>query len=226
MQEALIDSLLEAITTGMYDATQAVSDLCEIDSSSEDLVYEAPKMTQKVGEVTFNQKSGIGQTDMDADIRRHGFVIYMKPKEFLKLNPYRSKAIENLPAIHDLLFIQKKAMVSPFLIAEWNPKERFWKIKGHEGRGRCMSLHAHQRDIEVPVHVLPRLPDKKDLPAKELTPEMTQAAFIPDDRALHDMMLDWKPAPFFRRRKVEVATPKYTQGEVDPFPRPPDFKEG
>ena len=223
MNEILVDKLLESIVNGMYDTKTAVLDLDEEFSSEPDF-YDSPKMSQQVGNVRFDQNKGIGATGHNGNIRYEGFVIYMKPQEFLKLNPYRSKAIENLPKIHQMLHVEKKPMASPFLLARWNNKEKFWKVEGHEGRGRSMSLHAAQPDVEIPVHVIPR-GQEEEIRARHLTPEMVNAAFIPDDRAIHDTERGWKPAPFFRKRKVEVATTKHTLADEDPFPRQSAFRE-
>ena len=112
-----------------------------------------------------------------------GFTVQMTTREFLKLNPERGEESEYL-AKH----FQTKGDVTiapPWVSAEYvgddeNPTPNdYWKIDGHEGRGRMIEVEKINPNSLVPGHIFPR----KGMRARHLTQEMILAPIESDRRS-------------------------------------------
>jgi hypothetical protein len=132
------------------------------------LLYEsAPRLQYSLANgLKIDANNGVGAVSDNSNIAYMGFVIWIRPSEFLKLNPPRQ---DNIPSTA----IEKKPIAPPFLIAEW--KEGYWQVKQHEGRGRCKFIIQQYGDDPIPVQVFPR-----NMRARHVTPEMLSASFKGD----------------------------------------------
>jgi|LakMenEpi03Aug12_release.lakeMendotaPanAssembly.Ray.scaffolds.fasta_scaffold271077_3 hypothetical protein len=122
--------------------------------------------------VRFNPADGLGGTPDAANIDYRGFQAYMTPAEFLGLNPAR-----NYPYDHVQEAIRSGQEIStPMLMVDRLPKGEGWKVVGHEGRGRMMSLAEQSPDSLFPVGVHPY----GEVRARNLTPDDLFRAIKPE----------------------------------------------
>ena len=109
-----------------------------------------------VGKVIFDQVNGLGATPNNQNIMYRGFVGMMKPNDFLSFAASADRS-EDAASITKLIE-QGYGIGSPFLILdiERDKSEKItgMKIKGHEGRARCVALTKLQPSIDIPVHFL------------------------------------------------------------------------
>jgi hypothetical protein len=111
----------------------------------------SPSNTQKqssVGNVNFDQVSGIGSVPYNQNVNYMGFTAMMKPSKFLEL-----AADLDEPKQKSIDYIRKsigegKAVGSPFLQLDF----KNGKVKGHDGRHRMMVIQEMNGDQPVPVH--------------------------------------------------------------------------
>jgi hypothetical protein len=115
--------------------------------------------------VTFSSSSGAGATPNNKNVNYMGFVVWMRPSEFLRLNPplpqsqmQRSK----LHAWHDSLN-KGVTLGPPMLYVDLedeamddrdNVLNGHFVVKSHEGRHRMKAV-SEISDDPVPVHVFP-----------------------------------------------------------------------
>lgn len=127
---------------------------------------------------------GIGNTGNNLEVGYKGFMVKMKPREFLALNP---EAIDRDPGdrpVYNLSFWNKdrkeyiggrkigrikgdakdfkevikkgrRGVGAPFIQAEWDEKGKRWQVYGHEGRHRMIAAHELWPEKDVTVHILP-----------------------------------------------------------------------
>jgi hypothetical protein len=131
--------------------------------------YESKK-PEKVGNYIIDNVDGAGAVPYNQEVNYRGFVKYMKPKDFLDVNP--SKTIDTTKEISNSY---QKRIGAPYLNVDWDEAAKVWKIIGHEGRNRASLLFREQPDLDVPIHIFPR-----NHRARDLTPEMLDAPFVAD----------------------------------------------
>ena len=162
--------------------------------------------------IKFSQAKGLGSTPNGQNVHYMGFFVYMKPYEFLALNPFRSED-ENVKKIHSLI-TSGSSLSSPMINAVYDPKNRSFQIYSHEGRGRMQSLAKINPRISVPVAVFPSQEGFGKLRAKHFskvhngvvekpeneydrqigtTDDILKSTFYPDKRAT-DQSFYFKPA--------------------------------
>lgn len=138
--------------------------------------------TNKVGRVIYDPQ-GVGSVPDGTNVDYMGFTVWIKTNEFLRLNPERGDESEYL-AKH----FQTEgdvAIAPPWVGAEYigdeeNPTSNgYWKIDGHEGRGRMIEVEKINPNSLVPVHIFPR----NGLRARHLTQEMIFAPIEADRRS-------------------------------------------
>ena len=130
--------------------------------------------------IEFDPDGGLGATGNNRNVDYLGFTTYMRPKQFLDLNPVtpRHEPTASFMRAH----AQSGAKFAPpFLNVMWHKKQKRWHVQGHEGRNRAQVMHELQPDVEIPVHVFPRHPDQ-ELRARHLTDEHVFAPIVPDSR--------------------------------------------
>jgi hypothetical protein len=122
------------------------------------------KLIQRVGEITagaprvhagvqFDNTSGLGGIPDAGNIDYRGFMAYMRPSDFLQVNPPRN--LDQQPIDHILKAIEGGDPIgAPILYVDKNPKGG-WQVRGHEGRGRMHALNQRSPDSFFPVAVHP-----------------------------------------------------------------------
>jgi len=141
------------------------------------------QVEDKVIPVFLDPENGIGQVPWNQNINYVGFVVYMTPSEFLRLNPSRSSGEESFQSLKDYMLSQEELKIGPpFLQPRWDEESNRWIIKQHEGRGRMLVLNEYMPDEEIPVHVFPR----GGLRSRHITDEMLFADMLSDPRGDSD----------------------------------------
>jgi len=145
----------------------------------EELYLGEIQVEDKVIPVFLDPENGIGQVPDNQNVNYKGFVVYMTPSEFLRLNPSRSSGEESFQSLKDYMLSQEELKIGPpFLQPRWDEESNRWIIKQHEGRGRMLVLNEYMPDEEIPVHVFPR----GGLRSRHITDEMLFANFSSDPR--------------------------------------------
>ena len=103
--------------------------------------------TEKIGEFVFDQNSGHGEVPLNREVDYRGFVVYLKPVEFLSLVP--PSANRDLSELEQSM--RTHGVASPWL--ELQAVGDHHRVVGHEGRHRCLVLKQVQPNERVPVHV-------------------------------------------------------------------------
>lgn len=163
---------------------------------------------QKVGKVLFDSKDGMGAVPNNRNVAYKGFVAWMKPRDFLGLNPERAAkhAADTVKAVTKAID-EGKPIGPPFLsvkLVKEGENAGSFQVFNHEGRGRMAAINDIDPDTPVPVHIFgsggidrgrditPKmmedlvdpgskvrlLPDKKVAEGKEVTPDA--AWHVPD----------------------------------------------
>ena len=122
------------------------------------------KLIQRVGEITagaprvhagvqFDNTHGIGGIPDASNIDYRGFMAYMRPHQFLQVNPPRD--LSTRPIDHILQALDDGQPIgTPILYVE-KSKGGGWQVQGHEGRGRMMALQHRSPDAYFPVAIHP-----------------------------------------------------------------------
>jgi len=137
----------------------------------------------KMGNITLDVR-GMGGVPDQSNIEYMGFIIYMTPRQFIALNPDRGAPSE---------FLQNKfeeggdiSIAPPFLVANFIGDEQnvdeddFWKVRGHEGRGRMIEMAKVAPAAQIPVYILP---SGGYLRSRHITPQMALLPFESDGQA-------------------------------------------
>ena len=165
----------------------------------------------------FDQEDGLGSTPNNQNVNYMGFVVFMRPSEFLALNPDR----EQPPTLDMAAHIQEGGSIaSPFLEVSWENGR--WRVRGHEGRGRMAALVELGRDEPVPVQMFGRgeYDRARDISQSQVlsaihsdSRQPNSFVFLPE-RALHDRQpvdRDQEVTEFFQSGPVaRISTRKPT----------------
>ena len=224
----------------LRDRAAGAKPAAAIDIPTDTSAYEGQ---QKVGKVLFDSKDGMGAVSDNRNVAYRGFVVWMKPKDFIGLNPARptesaAKTIEATKKAID----SGKPIGPPFLevkLVKEGDNAGSFQVVQHEGRGRMAAINEIDPDTPVPVHVFGRgvidrgkditpdmmqdlvdpgskvrlLPDKKVVEGKEVTPEA--AWHVPDS---DDYDPNYLPVgKTYRGTEAAPAKPAATKGDVDSF---------
>ncbi len=142
-----------------------------------------------------NPEIGLGAVSDNMNIGYFGFIVYMKPSDFLKLNPTREVS-DSVDFIYDQIAKGRK-LGPPFLSVKYDEQRHTFKVYSHEGRGRMLALLKHGYDNEVPVHIFPRNANGGELRARHLSEKDLFSLFLSDDRCdkmfscrIHKAILD------------------------------------
>jgi hypothetical protein len=122
---------------------------------------------------TWDPVNGIGAVPDNQEIGYKGFVKEMTPDEFRRLVPYGTSNNSKKFLIDAAK--NGKPFGPPFLIVLWDEKQKAWDVIDHEGRSRSDVAKMFSPDKKMPVHILPM----RGLRARDLTPDMINAPFIP-----------------------------------------------
>jgi len=124
-------------------------------------------------------REGIGGVPHQLTMDYHGFTVVMTTDRFLHLVPPRfsRSGIEYFKEA-----LQEGIPIAPpFLSVEWMPAGHglpgAWQVMSHEGRGRVTAIEELYGPQRIPVDILPR-----GMRARDLTPEMRKAFFVPQER--------------------------------------------
>jgi len=148
-----------------------------------------------VGPIVFDAKEGFATTGYNMNIDYRGFVVWMRPSEFLRLAPPLSDSeIANNwfvgRSISGSKVPRQTVWAPPFITVE--PVDDVWhdyfgtlgktdyRCRGHEGRHR---MHAIQElvgdDVQIPVHVVV----EREVRARHLDPHLLLGSkLLPDPR--------------------------------------------
>jgi hypothetical protein len=130
-------------------------------------------------------KDALGIVPDQRNIDYIGFKVVMSPEEFLSLNPH---PVSWTRGTLSALKREGVEIAPPFLIAEWDPDIRLWRVIDHEGRHRAKHAMEVLRHRLIPVDIIPRHP-RRELRARHLTAEMVSAPFLSDRKAGESTMV-------------------------------------
>lgn len=115
-----------------------------------DVVAGAPRVHAGV---RFDSSYGIGGVPDAANVDYRGFMAYMRPKQFLQINPPRDTT--QRPIDHILAALDNSQPIGTPIVYVDRAARGGWQVKGHEGRGRMMALQQRHPDALFPVAVHP-----------------------------------------------------------------------
>lgn len=130
--------------------------------------------------VRVDNDEGIGNVPDNRNVDYLGFVVHMKPRDFLALNPARSidRQVDSIDHLRSHV-AAGHPIASPFLSPSWDEARGEWRVIQHEGRGRMLVAHEEDPEQEIPVHVFPR----GGMRARHLDRTHLFARIAPDRRA-------------------------------------------
>jgi hypothetical protein len=103
--------------------------------------------------VTFDPARGIGGIPDAANADYRGYVAYMRPRQFLQINPPRD--LNERPIDHILRAIEGGESVGTPIVYVDRGARGGWQVRGHEGRGRMHAMDQLAPDSYFPVAVHP-----------------------------------------------------------------------
>lgn len=147
---------------------------------TESAAYEGQ---MQVGRVLFDSKNGLGSVSNNSNVAYLGFVVWMKPRDFIGLNPSRGaeEAAGTVAATRKAIE-QGEGVGPPFLIVDLvteGADAGSFTVRNHEGRGRMMAINEIDPDTPVPVHVFGRRSISR---GTDITPEMLEGLVDPSSR--------------------------------------------
>jgi hypothetical protein len=123
--------------------------------------------------------NGIGGVSDAANADYRGYMAYMRPKQFLQINPPRD--LEERPIDHILQAIDRgEPLGTPIVYVDRGP-DGGWQVRDHEGRGRMHALQQRAPDSYFPVAVAPL----GGLRARHIQPDDVLNWIRPDQRGGH-----------------------------------------
>ena len=137
--------------TGIDDAVLDLPDLSYANLQDGQVVDTEQPYT--ASGVTFDAAKGVGRIPNNQEINYRGFVLWLRPSEFLKLTPKMEQTPEKAQAWRDSL-TRGVRVGPPMLRVELQNPERVFRIVGHEGRHRMEAIRV-RNDAPVPVQVFP-----------------------------------------------------------------------
>lgn len=129
--------------------------------------------TRRHGDVAFDPGAGLGGVPDAANIDYRGFQAYMRPDDFLRLNPARELDVRPIDHIRGAIE-SGEPIGTPMLYVD--KTDGGWQVKGHEGRGRMMALMEKHPERLFPVGVHPHGYYR----ARHLTPDDVFSRIAPD----------------------------------------------
>lgn len=130
------------------------------------------KLHQKIGDYTFDSVKGGGAVPWHQSIDYMGFVIYMYPKDWLRLADPLPDGKPIKPRRNNDASVDN-IIAPPFFEVRHDDEHNVWIIKGHEGRHRMYAVNQANPDIKVPVYFF------TDVKVPNITEEMLWEPFIP-----------------------------------------------
>ena len=120
-----------------------------------------------VGKTIFDNEHGKGQTPNNEEVLYHGFVMEMKPSDFLKIvlkedrekdaQEIADKMLAGVPYGSPMLYLKSN-------LEDWKSgKPLQVKAVNHEGRARSTASKKINGDVFIPIHVILRGMSKKDV---------------------------------------------------------------
>jgi hypothetical protein len=103
--------------------------------------------------VMFDPKGGLGGIPDAANADYRGFTAYMRPQQFLQINPPRD--LDERPISHILEAMDSGQPIGTPIVYVDRMPDRNWRVVGHEGRGRMSALQQRHPDSLFPVAVHP-----------------------------------------------------------------------
>ena len=129
--------------------------------------------------VKFDPQAGMGGVPDAANADYRGFTAYMRPKQFLQINPPRD--LSQRPIDHILEAIDAGQPIGTPIVYVDRMPDRNWRVVGHEGRGRMSALQQRHPDALFPVAVHPF----GEVRARDLAEEDAFAWLMPDKTGGH-----------------------------------------
>jgi hypothetical protein len=137
-----------------------------------DVVAGAPRVHAGV---KFDSLKGMGGVPDAANVDYRGFMTYMRPKQFLQINPPRDTATR--PVDHILAALDDGQPIGTPIVYVDRSNDGSWKVRGHEGRGRMLALQERSPSALFPVAVHPYGSKR----ARDLAPEDALSWLMPDE---------------------------------------------
>jgi hypothetical protein len=114
--------------------------------------------------VAFDPKDGLGGVPDAANADYRGYTAYMRPRQFLQVNPPRDLAQRPIDHIWQAI-ASGEPIGTPVLYVD--RLDDGWQVRGHEGRGRMHALQQIAPDSYFPVAIHPY----GGVRARDLSPE-------------------------------------------------------
>lgn len=115
--------------------------------------------------VKFDSMKGIGGVPDASNVDYRGFMAYMRPQQFLQINPPRDTSAR--PIDHILSALDDGRAIGTPIVYVDRAERGGWQVRGHEGRGRMMALEQRHPHSLFPVAVHPYGAKR----ARDLSPE-------------------------------------------------------
>ena len=103
--------------------------------------------------VQFDSLNGMGGIPDAANVDYRGFMAYMRPKQFLQINPPRDTSAQ--PIDHIRFALDEGQPIGAPIVYVDRASDGGWQVRGHEGRGRMLALQERSPDSLFPVAVHP-----------------------------------------------------------------------
>ena len=135
----------------------------------------------RVGRVLFDSMGGLGNVPDNTNVAYKGFVVWMKPQDFLRLNPPRpARQAAGAMAATRQAIEEGQGIGPPFLDVELvteGADAGSFRVRNHEGRGRMMAINEIAPDTPVPVHMFGHGAIDR---GRDITPEMLEGLVDPE----------------------------------------------
>jgi hypothetical protein len=141
----------------------------------------------RIGNVVLDSQKGIGASGVNSNINYLGLGMFMKPSEFLNLNPERNYAMESASYLRKRLE-QGSSFGPPSLQTLYNKDAGIMNVVGHEGRTRSAIMNSVQPELAVPVHVemrrqiSPQDQFGAEMRSRHIDPEQVLRSIVTPDR--------------------------------------------